>query len=283
MTTLRSSSPLLKPPTIIATCRAYFALEKTCSGVGDIPFFDYQIMLAAVSFKDGYPIKALSSNFLIPQEHLTSIVYSLERRGLVSLLRSSSDKRALAVGVAQKGLRLTKLIDAALGFTLIQTWNNLPSEVLESIIENAKSLEKDLKNNEKSTAEIMLPSFFLCLLFRFKMSINRASSQVGITSLQATSLLVLDDVKVEKSGEGISRYLQLSEPEALASLLNLEEAKLIAINEVGNPAINLTDAGINCVDEFLHVLTETMSWCFRDFSEQQITGMETTCECFGNL
>ncbi|NTU89818.1 MAG: hypothetical protein HGA54_07970 [Actinobacteria bacterium] len=210
----------------------HILLNEVCYAVGDLNLVEYSFLLRASRNEQGVSVKELKEEFSFYIGDAAHLSKSLVQKELAVLVRDTADRRGLALRTTRKGITRLTLLDETMVLSLMSANETITQESIEYLIDHC--CQSAFLSAEKSYIDTLIPCEFTSLICRYQTALIRSSASVGLSSLHAVLLLLVDASPRAVMISYLVRKLRLPESILLPQLTFLEERRLLEDNGSGD-------------------------------------------------
>lgn len=239
--------------------RLHLSLDATCSRIGDISLGEQALLTNVGEFDSGFPLKWAQEELMgldVPR-HFVDL---LERKELVSRIRSKIDKRGFALTATQKGRARLTLVDEAIAAALIYENKRWKEEEFAYLTTQMHALPNIFSEQRRITT--IFSGEFLAMVHRYHQIIIQVASHYGLTSLQLAILCAFEEGKT-RAPDHFKHLAGVSESVIEFQMNDLKNKNLVRINRVSE----LTEKGTQRRNDLLAMITSQMDALFVAYPE----------------
>ena len=262
---MQESSPLTSVSTLVAMHRAHIILSEVCYAVGDLNLDEYSLLLCASQNEQGTSAKRLKEDFSFYLGDAAFLSQSVVQKELAVFVRNVSDRRGRALRITRKGITRLTLVDEAMVLSLMNASETITQASIEYLIDYCRYTV--FPSDLKSYVDTIIPYEFALMVCRYRAALIRSSACVGLSSLHAVILLLVDVSSRATSVFELVQWLRIPEPLLLPQLEFLEERRLLEETVTG--AFELGEEGISRIDAFVKKSNDSVQEFVRDYTEDE--------------
>ncbi len=266
-------SSLTRPSTLMAMHKAHALLSEVCYRVGDLNFDEYTFLLGASRNEQGTSSKKLADDFSFYLGDSTFLSKSVAQKELADFVRNLSDRRGYAVRITRKGITRLALVDEAMVLSLMNAGETITQSSIEYLIDYCRYTV--FPSDQASYVETIIPYEFVLIVCRYRAALIRSCACVGLSSLHAVILLLIDASSKAASVVELSHWLRIPEVLLFSQLEFLEERRLL--EETGAGTFELGEEGITRIDSFVKKSNDYILEFMKAYTEGERSRLEELC------